>query len=168
MTIARSIDDENVRDQVTALWAQLNFEANPLEDRDSGWNAALENILTEPPGSNLFNFSMSMIRGDVRRIETIKDLTPYYDSESFRFPFIIAAYGVALDRSGDQRRARNYLARAYRMHRGLKNYLEAVSTLHEYAVSSARLGLYHTARRAFLVALTLKQRYGSLTNPHYS
>jgi CHAT domain-containing protein/tetratricopeptide (TPR) repeat protein len=164
MTVGREIQNTTLQQQIVALWAEINLEANPLEEQDSGWNAALLEILREPPGSNLFNHAIRMIRSDVRQIESIKDLKPYYDSESFRFPFIIGAYGVALDRSGDQSQARNYLLRAFRMHRGMKNYPEAASTLHEYAVACARLTRYHNARRAFLVALILKRRYGSLTN----
>jgi len=109
MTMTREIRDEHLRQQIGTLWSEVNLEVNPLEEQDSGWNAALQNILSEPPGSDFFNFSLRMIRSDVRQIESIKNLAPYYDPESFRFPFIIGAYGVALDRSGDQRRATTYV-----------------------------------------------------------
>lgn len=156
--------DQKLQKEIAALWGKLNLELDPLTEQDSGWNAALQEILSELPGSRVFNDAFGTIRRDVRQIESIKDLEPYFDSESFRFPFIIRAYGVALDRSGDQPNARNYLMRAYRMHRGMKDYPEAASTLHEYAVACARLTQYHTAKRAFLIALTLKRRYGSSSN----
>jgi tetratricopeptide (TPR) repeat protein len=155
------ITEARVREELMAASIEF-FVPNVFGEPTSEWNGALLAVLQNTPGSNSFNQAVEDLRRQVSYIEESNKLTPNVESELFRFPFIFAAYGAALDRCGNQRAARHYLARAYRMHRTMRDFPEAASTLHEYAVARARSGSYYSAKRAFLVAIELKRRYGAI------
>jgi tetratricopeptide (TPR) repeat protein len=165
IAIGNELDHISIGHELQTLTQEVMFGPAALRSQGSLSHSVLV-VLRELPGSDPFNSALASLRTMVTEIESLsqQDEIDKFESDAFRFPFTMRAYGTGLDRAGRQREARDYLARAFRIHKGFKDYPEAATAIHEYAVASARLGLYFTAKRAFLVALTYKGRYGSTTN----
>jgi len=163
LAISKQLTNVSVGDELHSLAAEVLFGQQALSGQRSPWTSGTLVMLRELPGTDDFNHALASLRNMVSQVEAEgRDITKF-ESDAFRFPFILRSYGIGLDRAGHQREARHYLVRAFRLHKGFKDYPEAATAIHEYAVASARIMLHSTAKRAFLVALTYKQRYGSTT-----
>jgi CHAT domain-containing protein/tetratricopeptide (TPR) repeat protein len=158
MDLATGVSNPKLLREIQSLASEMMFNLQAFTEIDVTWNSSLQVILDQPPGSDDFNQSFLSLQSFADQVGAKR-----LPEDLLRAPFIYRSYGVALDRAGRQKEARNYLFRASRMHKALKDYPQAATAIHEYAVACARLSYSHAARRGFLIALSYKRKFGSTT-----